>query len=487
MKPARLLPLVLALSLAPLPVFAEDEDEAAELPARPLPTLPVPPSIDLPDPDAATRAALDAWLERLTSDDEKLREAAVAEIEGTSRAMLPAIAAKIEEIREGARTGRMAALLTEARKLKMESPDWFERVMAAPNPKDPAWRDLASLLGMSRRLVEIGTTPAVRELVALYPAFDELLRIDIQRQLVILRDKAYAPLIEARRGETRQLRIWAGRQLDAIGGGTPGEAVQSADEQLLPDILRAYGRSRDGETARVVLSFANSDRTQVREAAREAVVMFSDNALWPLREAYEALLGHRASEDWNWERTARELFAAFDQARLADVYAQLDQGLKAEADGQLDEMVASFDAVLARAPRLDRRTEMASGYEVYARSLLERDPARALEYFRRALRLDPPDPLASTIGAEIAFLEAEQLASRGLIEEAAYRRALELNPQHPGALEALEGLDEDRRKRRATLRNYGGLAALAFGVLMTAPWIVFRRRRAPSPKRAPAS
>lgn len=475
MKLVRILPAVLALTLMPAGVFAEGERAA---PTLPLPALPTPASIALPSPDAASQAELDAWLKRLTDENPATRREAVREIESASRAMVPAIAAKIAEIRKSARLGGMAVVLTQARKnAQTGSTDSFDRVMAAPRPNDAAWRDLASLLGMSRKLARIGTTPAVRELVALYPTFDELLRVDVQQQLAKLGDKAIAPLIEARRGQTRQVRIWAGRQLEALGRGTPGEAVQAEDPQVLPDILRAYGRIRDSDAARVVVSFANSDRTQVREAAREAVVLLAENALWPLREGYEALVGTRASDDWGWERTARELFAAYDRARLADVYAQLEEGLAARAENRLGEMAAAFDAVLARAPKLDRRGEMVEGYYEYARSVVGKDPVNALAYLRRALRIDPTGPLASRIGAEVAFLEAEALAARGLVEISAYERALELDPSHARARAAVERLSADGRGRDAMLRRYAGFGGLAVAAVLGGAALLLRRRR----------
>lgn len=465
MKRARFLPILLAL--AALPATAMGDDDAAA-PPRPLAALPTPASIELPPPDPASQAELDAWLKKLTHEDAALRKEAVEEIGSASRAMVPAIAAKIAEIRKTGRLGAMAALLTQARKsAPTESTDWFDRVMAAPRPKDSAWRDLASLLGASRLLVKIGTTPAVRELVALYPAFDELLRFDVQQQLVKLGDKAIAPLIEARRGETRQVRIWASRQLDALGRGSPGEAVQAEDPQVLPDILRAYGRIRDSDAARVVVSFANSDRTQVREAAREAIVLMAENALWPLREAYEALVGTRASEEWGWQRTAQELFAAADRARLADVYAQLDEGLAAQKAGKLTEMAEAFDAVLARAPKLDRRSEMVEGYYDHARALLKGESReQAIAYLRRALRIDPSGPLAPRLEAEVAFLEAEALAARGFVDISAFQRALDFDPSHERARATVDRLMDEASGRRTRLRTWAGAGALGLAGLL---------------------
>lgn len=475
MKRARHLPVLLALLVVPAASLADD-GEPTNL--RPLPALPTPSSIDLPPPDAASQAELDAWLTKLTHEDAALRKEAIEEIESASRAMVPAIAAKIAEVRKTGRLNGMAVVLTQARKnAATESTDWFDRVMASPRPKDASWRDLASLLGCSRLLVQIGTAPAVRELVGIYPSFDELLRFDVQQQLAKLGDKAIAPLIEAKRGETRALRLWANRQLDALGRGSPGEAVQAEDPQVLPDILRAYGRIRESDAARVVVSFANSDRTQIREAAREAIVLMAENALWPLREAYEALVGTKASEEWGWQRTAQELFVALDKARLADVYAQLDEGLAARKAGNLPAMALAFDAVLARAPKFDRRSEMVEGYFDHARAIIQGgDQEAALAYLHRALRIDPTGPLAKRIEAEIAFLDAEALIARGLVDRSAYERALELDPNHKSARAALDRLEDEASGRNSRLRNWAGAAGFGLAGLLGAVAFWARRR-----------
>src|SRR6185295_1067395 len=97
-------------------------------------------------------------------------------------------------------------------------------------------------------------------------------------------------------------------------------------------------------------------------------------ALWQLREAYENLIGKKPSEDWGWERVARELFAAYDRARLSEVYALMDTGLAAERAGKFEDMAQAFDRVLARAPLFERRAEMVHGYYELARSVEKADP-----------------------------------------------------------------------------------------------------------------
>ncbi len=78
----------------------------------------------------------------------------------------------------------------------------------------------------------------------------------------------------------------ASDQLDVIGKTVPGEAVQTADNQVLADVLRAYGRARDADAARVIVSFANSDRVQVRDAVGRARIADDLPASHALARAY---------------------------------------------------------------------------------------------------------------------------------------------------------------------------------------------------------
>ena len=140
---------------------------------------------------------------------------------------------------------------------------------------------------MERMLAAIGTTPAVRELIQLHAYFGELLRIDLQRQIGKLRDKAVPALIEARQHDAKIVQRWANKQLDVLGRAIPGEAVASNDTQVLADVLRAYGRTRDVDAVRVILSFCNSDRDPApRGRARGRSRRSASPGIWQLRDVY---------------------------------------------------------------------------------------------------------------------------------------------------------------------------------------------------------
>jgi hypothetical protein len=432
--------------------------------------------------EAAVSADVDAWLAQLTGADASVRKVAVGALESANSTMLPGIAKRLADLKRTANRDAMAQVLARARKggpdeEHAQKPgseeaakfyDWFNRVMASPSPQDDAWRDLASILGMSRMLAHIGSAAAVRELVAIYPGFGELLRVDVERQVKILAERAVAPLIEMRRGEAKNLRPWASKMLDVLGKTVPGEAVQTADNQVLADVLRAYGRTKDTDAARVIVSFANSDRTQVREAAREAVTMLAENGTWQLRESYENLVGKKAPEEWSWEKVASELFSAYDKSRLSEVFGLMDEGVAAYKNGKLEAMANAFDRVLARAPGFDRRREMIPGYIDLAHSLKSSDRPRAMATLRKVVRLDPSGPRARASESELAYLEALDLASHGVVDETAYRRAVELDPSNTEAKDALDRIQATSEARSSSFWRYAVAALLGFSALLGA-------------------
>ncbi|MGK3999233.1 hypothetical protein [Sorangium sp. So ce1024] len=366
--------------------------------------------------------------------------------------------------------------------------DWLDFMLAMARPRDSAWRDVVKLLAMERMLVADGTTPAVRELIALHAYFGELLRIDLQRQIAKLRDKAVPALIEARQHDAKIVQRWANKQLDVLGRAIPGEAIATNDTQILADVLRAYGRVRDVDAMRAILSFCNSDRERVRDAAREAISAIGEPGIWQLRDAYLNLTGNKPPREWSWDRVARELFGTYDRARLAEVYTLMDEGVAAASADKLAEATDAFDKVLARAPLFERRKEMVAAYVGRAKSLGDDRREDALAMLRKALRLDPTGEHARTIEAEIAYLEGVLLIERGTPDKFVLERAIELDPAHAGAKAALASLGDKVVERKSQTNRY--IAAGAVGLAaMLAMFFIARRRSdpAPSPRRASAA
>ncbi|MBW2454729.1 MAG: hypothetical protein JRI68_09465 [Deltaproteobacteria bacterium] len=342
--------------------------------------------------------------------------------------------------------------------------DWLVFILALPKRDSQNWRDLAEVYGMLRMLEHLGTTPAVREMIAHYSTFGELVRIDLQRAIERLGHKAVPALIEAKQHEARKVRRWARRQLDLVGRAIPGEAVSTSDPIILADVLRAFGRIRDLDATRIILSYANSDRVQLRRAAREAVGAMGEAASFHLKDAYKSVSGATPPRGWDHRRTARELFRLHDRARLAEVYELLAAGQKSLQGGRYEEAAQAFDQVLARAPLIEGRDQMARAYLGQADILIaEKRRPEALAALRKALRLAPDGPDKPKVESRLAFLEGQALVERGTPDRFILRRAIELDPDNEEAKKLLASLDDKADKRQS--RSKRTVAAVVVGLI----------------------
>jgi hypothetical protein len=487
-------------ALGPLPATAESSGAPAEGSLAPLPKLP---TVGLPEPEREDLERLDALIARMTSAEATARDSALHDLSVGGPKLVPAVAQRLNaiadqadreemkrllgEVRRRARDQMREDLRSEGRRDKVVTPDYLGMLVALPHPDSKAWRDLVAVVALSRMLVEVGTVEAARQLVEVYARFGEFLRVDAQLQLEKLGDKALAALIEARRHKAEKIAKWAERQLDALGKAVPGEAIQTSDPEVLADVLRAYGRIRDPDAARIVVTFANSERSQVREAARQAVVMMGEVAQWQLRDTYENFVGQRPPRDWSWERTARELFERFDRQRLAQLYDLFEQGKRAAREQKLEEMRNAFDRVLAQNPLFERRGEMAAGYLEYAREAPPEQRDQALVATRRAERI-APDPIGKAASSLRLTLEAEGWLARGLADQSLLRRAIELDPNNQRARRMLASADWGQPAARVGLYRYLAAGAIALVALagMVSIWFgLWRKGRQAAPVVAP--
>lgn len=487
--------------------------------AAPLPTIPPPQSIALAPADADAVLELDKALDSLASADPKQRESAASILAEFDETMLPAIAAKLIALRKDADRDGMTKLLEEARKaarkdskredteegdksgaaagetgkslsaqpvalIDTKTTDWLKYVLQAPVPNNPAYRDLVSVLALQRACVAIGTTEGARQIINVYMYFGDLFRIDVQRQLARMSERALPALIEAQYNDSKMVRTWAKRRLDIVGRAIPSEAVSISDNQALADVLRAYGRAREVEAVRVIVSFANSDRLQVRQAAREAIGQIGEPAHWQLRDAYEQLMGDKPPRSWDWRQTARELFGVYDRARLQQVYAAMDEGSQLAEQGKIEQAVVLFDQVLARAPMFERRAQMIPTYVARAKQLEPKDMDAAAAMYRRAVAIDPSSEHANKARSALAVIEAKQLAERGVLDVALLERAVQLDPSNEDAQTLQSKAIIDAQVTQTVWRRYA--AAVAIGVVallaMLVVALVPRRKKGIAPE-----
>ena len=471
-----------------------DDDAGSEPPKRQheLPPLPEVPKLELPQPKQGELDDLDLLLGHFRSKDPHTRETAVREILEVPRKMVPAINQRLnaiadkadrdamkktlQSIRKKARSDVREQMKAEGKRGRVKTPDYLDMLVKYAHPDDKAWKDLVAVIAMSRMLVQIGSVQAVRVLIDVYVRFGEFLRVDTQLGLEKLGDKAVAALVETHRHPAEKIARWADRQLDMLGKAIPSETVQTEDQQVLADVLRAYGRVRDPDAARIVISFANSERSQVREAARQSVALMGEVGAWQLRDTYENIIGKKPPREWTWERTARELFGEFDRMRLAQVYKLYDEGLSAHENGQLEAARAAFDKVLARSPMFEHRAKMAPGYFDYAKKIAEEQPDLALDALHRADRITDDDALRKRIQSLSLTLEAMKLQEKGVADQVLVRRAIDLDGDNTLARDVLGRMERGELAKKSEMNRYGAAGAIGAIALFAIAFIALFRR-----------
>ena len=493
--------LVLALALSGAQAHAQEPDRSASAEDKadapvevPLPELPKLQPVAYPPPKSEAIQELETRLDELlnTAIDDPLDELDAKVLGDLDPSLVPAIRQRLEELREDLDGKRARKLLERARKSgrkairayakdndlkKADHPegDWLVFMMSLGDSDDDTWRRAVELYAMNRMLESIGTTPAVRQMVATFSYFGELVRIDLRRAMTRLKDKAVPALMEAKDHDARKVRRWARGELDGLGKAIPGEAVSTTDPDILADVLRAFGRTRNVDATRVVMSFANSDRVQLRRAAREAVSAIGKPAWGHYKDIYKNLTGEKPPRDWDWERTLRELFRLHDSARLATVYQTWEQGKKAAVEKRWAAATEAYDKVLARAPLFEERNHMAPAYLARAKELIadgKIEPATIA--LRKALRLGPDDASKKLIESRLAMLEGKALIEAGTPDRHILKRALELDPGNEEAQRLLSSLELEAEKRQSSGKRY--IAAASIGVVAVVLLLLLWRR-----------
>jgi len=402
----------------------------------------------------APHAELDAIVASLAVGSADQQRAAIANASALGADYLVPITTSLAALRATSTVDIRGAL-----KGAHDTSDLATALSTLPHVDAATRRRALTMVCFARSLAKMGTTPAARQLVLLAADVNGMLRPELTRLITQMGDRAVAALVEARL-LPGDVRGWAAGVLEGLGKRTPGDAVQTTDPQLLADILLAYGKTKDLDAVGAILPFANAERTKVRDAAREALAAYGSDAAWKLKEAYAQIAGSPADESWSADELAHRLFAAFDKARLRDVYALLDDGLAKQASGDLAGAVAEFDAVLARQPDLNRRIETVAGYYAYAVAIETRDRPGAVAALRKALLLDPAGARAPQIESELAYLDGEALATKGIEDTESYRRALALDPANARAESALARIEDARAESASKVRKWTTASAV---------------------------
>jgi tetratricopeptide (TPR) repeat protein len=431
---------------------------------------------------------IDASIARLGDANVAVRTLAVDALAGTAADAFSALDARLSRTPE-AGPGPMWLVLDKVKKANTEKTDdtaksvddLMHAVVAAGN--SPGHKSLALLLAGIRASEKQGGVAGARVLVRIATDHKGLLKSYASGALKRMGDHAVAALVEVRRDTDKELRGFANKLLDSMGKFLPQDAVQVHDPQALADVITAFGKTKDPDAMRAIIPYLNADRAPVREAARWAIAQYGNDARPILEETYDQFTGDKAPKDWPADKILKGLIVAYDRVRLAEVFKLLDEGIAHRDAGRLEEAVASFDALLARAPQFDRRAELAPAYHELARKKESSDRAAARLLYGKAARLAAGTPIAATIEADLAVLDTEDLLARGIADTSLLQKALAVDPNHTRARDLLQKIENDARAREDRFRRFA-LAGFA-GVVATIAAVLFLGRKSASPPPSP--
>jgi hypothetical protein len=431
------------------------------------------------DVTSAAATDLDANIAKLGDPNPATRTLAADAIASTGPDAVAALEARLLRAPE-AGPGPMWLALDKVKKAQGDDTaksvdDLLHAVVAQGNA--PGNKSLALLLAGIRAAEKQGGTPGARVLVRIAVDNKGLLKSHASAALKRMGDHAVAALVEVRRDTDKELRGFANKTLDAMGKFLPSDAVQVHDPQALADVITAFGKTKDPDAMRAIVPYLNADRAPVREAARWAIAQYGNDARAILEETHDQFTGDKAGKDWAADRILKALIVAYDKVRLAEVFKLLDEGIAHRDAGRLEEAVASFDALLARAPQFERRAELAGAYHELARKKEKSDRPAARLLLGKAARLAAGTPLAATIEGDLAVMDTEDMLARGIADTSLLQKALALDPSHTRARDLLQKIENEARDREDRFRRWA-LAGFA-GVLATIAAVLFVGRKPP--------
>jgi tetratricopeptide (TPR) repeat protein len=433
---------------------------------------------------------LAALAEALASEDDARRQDAYAALGSLPGDALPAIRARLAELQRARPLPEDAQeILQQLRRATgsrraddiVDVADGIPAVLAERRDRDVL--RMAEPLLLLRSLEGIATTEAL----SLVP---EVLRLDPRawtmegrRSTLRLGDRAAAALIRARAHPdpaAREWARWSGRELSLEDAG---RLVQRLGPRDLADVLRAWGATRSIDAMPVVASFVDDPRRLVREAARDALRDYGQNAVWQAREQFRLRLGTDAELGWGWARTLDELCARLDTQRLARV-ADLEQAAREALErGDTRAATESLEALLARAPDAGSH-DIAVLFARTGEAWMGADErTRARLAYERAVRLSPSDEDRARWEARLSFVEAEDALARGVLDLEAYRRAAAGDPSCARCAEVLGRLEAQAAPAvvaaaGSVARRQGALALAAGLFAVLGAWLLAGRRRA---------
>ena len=482
--------------------------------------------------DAEQAQALLATLEQSTSKDERLAAAArLAELGGRVVDQLAAFLARPHATTPDERRAVLAQINASVpdAKGRFQSPgrekatqiraddefDWLALLVELP--PQPGLGEVIADVAALRALAASKRIDAAKVILDAGFADETMIyRDESGRQLRKMAPYSVPALIVAsqptrkdRRRNTARIR-YSNYQLERLDRQDPHKALDAAsgDEDLQIAVLEAFGDTEHREAVRAVFDHIDDEAPRVRAAARTAWLQYiqaphppeppkkklqltggqltdKEKPLWLnsldlARYELEKRIGELFPGETvgpkikDLETATEKLFAHHDAERAARDAAVFAEG-KAKADGgDLAAAIAVFDRLLAQDPQRAERAAMAPTYLAYAEELAAAGSwSEAAAMYSKAHGLDPEGERANHALAAHYYALGKAQEAAGLDGGAAYRRAVELEPDFAEAKSAAAKASGAEPRKRWMLYLAGGVAAGA--VLLLALGLVRRR------------
>lgn len=425
---------------------------------------------------APTVSHLRQLADELASGRPEARREALRELLSLDRTTLPAVRARLVQIRTAGVDLRLAHKLAVTRSIQGSARNPAELVdqLSAVLDRDRTHGMLQAveLTCLGHALIAQRTSASADVLVGnLFALAPGLLRPEATRarkRLGMLLAPAY--LRHAVRSEPGMQRLCRAA-LHALGADTPRHAFERANSAALPALLASYRDLRSRDALPWIIGLVGDPRPSVHGAAIDAARAFGEAATPFLRHRYALLLGTPATSS-NADALLRELAAR----ALLPTHKAISSAEQLMSAGSLSDAEQALSRAVQQG--LDRETaqRVASAY-VQLASKLESKPQLddALRIYRRALALSREQALTQTTRARILHLEAELRVSEGIVDLPALTEAVQLAPERARAVALRFELSGERVARARSLQRRIGLLAAA--LLATAAALLLRDAR----------
>lgn len=458
-------------------------------------------------------------LDQIATGDASTREAAIAQLDKLAPRTIEGLGSFLSRKRQAdltQRRGVLAMIGAEVPDEKGRFPtpprrsakdqkaadnlDWLALLMAI-EPAGEATLGLGEVIADDAAIRALAKTKTIRAAEILFDlAFGEetmIYRDEIGRYLRTMEPHCIPALMVGSQARNYDRKRYASYQLERLDRQDPNKALRATadDEALTITLLDSFRTTRHREAVHAVWSKINADSPRIRRAARAAWMAYitgpaprpapkkklqlpggkltkKEKPLWlTYRELADNELRKAANEYLNEDlppladpqlddnedvrvRTVKvdlldltkRLWAFFDNARATQEAVQWTAANAQAQAGDLAGAAAQIDRMLALNPERDGKPQMATIYFQLAKQHEQRKDWPAAEAaYSKALGLDPTGPNATDALAGHHYALGKALEAKGKDGGPDFRRAVALRPDYAPAKAAAERVDRPDR------------------------------------------